>query len=209
MGSPQPVIMVSALQHYCYCPRQCALIHVEQVYEENLHTIQGNWVHDQAHESGTRLREERLEERNLPLWSEKLGLVGRTDVVEFHDGVPFPVEYKKGKLKNDHGDRVQLCAQAICLEEMLDCAAPEGALFYHGSRRRQNVEFTSELRAAVRKNVDNVREMIRAEQTPPPVNDQRCPPCSLKEQCMPELNDWNRDTSGGNFRQSLFDPELA
>lgn len=204
---PSPRVMVSALQHYCYCPRQCALIHVEQVYDENVHTVEGNWVHKNAHESQQRLREGTTEERDLPIWSRRMGLVGRCDVVEFSDGTPYPVEYKKGNLKNDQGDRVQLCAQAVCLEEMTGQTVPDGDLFYHGSRRRKTVEFTDSLRQSVEETVEKVRNMIRQEQTPSPVNDQRCPPCSLKERCMPELEGW--ESGGSTYHRELFDPELS
>lgn len=206
---PQPRVMISALQHYCYCPRQCALIHVEQVYEENAHTVQGNWVHEKAHQPDKSIRSDHTEERDLPLWSDRLGLVGRSDVVEFYGGVPFPVEYKKGKLKNDRGDRVQLCAQAICLEEMTGQTIPNGALFYHGSRGRQEIEFSDDLRDQVEQTVTDVRKMIQDQRTPDPVNDQRCPPCSLKKRCMPELEEWPRKIKYGPYRRELYDPELT
>jgi CRISPR-associated exonuclease Cas4 len=201
-------MMVSALQHYCYCPRQCALIHVEQVYEENVHTLEGNRVHEKAHESERRLRDGTTEERDLPLWSKQLGLVGRSDVVEFNEGTPFPVEYKKGKLKNDEGDRVQLCAQALCLEEMTGETVSAGALFYHGSRGRKDVEFTDNLRNRVEEVTGHVRTMIKDERTPDPVNDQRCPPCSLEDRCMPQIEDWESSSPSDSYFEMLYGNEV-
>jgi len=129
----------------------------------------------------------------LPLFSERLGLVGRADVVEFHGGVPYPVEHKVGPRRARKADEVQLCAQALCLEEMLGVEVPKGALFYRASRRRREVVFTPALRAFVEETVEKVQELLRTAQLPPPVNDARCRDCSLAEACMPYLVDLVRE----------------
>lgn len=186
---PTPRIMISALEHYSYCSRQCALIHVEQSYEENVYTLRGNRDHRRADEPDTELRDDVRVERALPLYSDRLGLTGRADVVEFDNGVPYPVEYKHGKQRRHTPGRIQLCAQALCLEEMMDCDVPVGALYHTGAHRRQEVPFTDDLRADTREVIDAVRTQLREQTVPPPVNDDRCPPCSLQTVCMPEAVD--------------------
>jgi len=127
-------IMISALEHYSYCPRQCALIHVEQVWGENLYTMRGRDVHENVDvESSHEVAGIRYE-RALPLWSKRLNLVGKADLVEFHGETPYPVEYKSGTHRAGHHEALQLCAQAICLEEMFGVPVEKGALFWHGSR---------------------------------------------------------------------------
>ncbi|MGI9953345.1 CRISPR-associated protein Cas4 [Moorellaceae bacterium AZ2] len=179
-------IPVSALQHYVFCPRQCALIHLEQVWEENLFTLRGRRVHenvdipDECVEEGVRI------ERAVPLWSERLGLIGRADVVEFlPDGTPYPVEYKAGPRRARRADEVQLCAQALCLEEMMGRPVTRGALYHHGSRRRREVRFTAELRSQVEEVVMKVRRLLQEASLPPPMADARCRDCSLVDACMP------------------------
>lgn len=184
--SPSEPIFISALQHYLYCPRQCALIHVEQTYDENLYTLRGSRVHERVdtpeHEfiAGVRV------ERALPLYSERLGLTGKADVVEFlQDGTPYPVEYKSGMRKLKEADDVQLCAQALCLEEMLGVSVPEGSLYYNRTRRRRSVTFHGELRERTMATVEAVRQLFGQATLPPPVADERCPKCSLIDACMP------------------------
>jgi CRISPR-associated exonuclease Cas4 len=185
--SNDELVAVSAIQHYSYCPRQCALIHVEQTFDENLYTMRGRRVHesvdepDSATEGGVRI------ERALPLWSERLGLIGRADVVEFHGEVPYPVEYKHGKKRPAVHDDLQLCAQAICLAEMTGQAVPKGAIFHHSSRRRREVVFTDALRGEVACITDSIRQLVRDGTVPPPVNDERCRHCSLVDSCMPKV----------------------
>ena len=128
---PDDPIMISALEHYNYCPRQCALIHVEQTFDENLYTMRGRAVHDRADEVVTELQEGIRIEKALPLWSKRLGLVGKADVVEFHGELPYPVEYKHGPRREREHDDLQLCAQALCLEEMTGKAVPRGAIYHH------------------------------------------------------------------------------
>jgi CRISPR-associated exonuclease Cas4 len=135
-------VPISALEHYSYCPRQCALIHAEQVYDENVFTLRGNRMHERADERSTRIENGIRVERALPLWSDRLGLVGVGDIVEFHDdGIVMPVEYKPGARPVTTHDNVQLCAQALCLEEMLGITVPNGALFSGERKRRRLVSF--------------------------------------------------------------------
>jgi len=181
--------MISALEHFAYCPRQCALIHVEQSYEENVYTLRGNRDHRRADEPETELRDDLRIERSLPLYSDALGLTGRADVVEFDNGVPYPVEYKHGERRRHTPGRIQLCAQALCLEEMTGREVPAGALYHTGAHRRQEVDFTDDLRADTREVIAAVRTQLRAQNVPPPVNDDRCPPCSLQQVCIPDAID--------------------
>lgn len=179
-------IPISALNHYIYCPRRCALIHIEQTYHDNIYTMRGRDLHERTDKPEESAWEEDIRvERALPLWSERLGLIGKADVVEFHGETPYPVEYKSGKRRKFENDDLQLCAQAMCLEEMTGQAVPKGAIFHHSSRRRREVRFTDTLRAEVAKTVSTVREMLASNTTPPPVNDKRCTYCSLIESCMP------------------------
>ena len=126
-------------------------------------------------------------ERALSLWSKRLGLIGKADVVEFHGVTPYPVEYKHGSKREREHDDLQLCAQAICLEEMTGKSVPRGAIFYHSSRRRREVEFSERLRSEVEAATHEIRKMLSERTIPPPVNDSRCRYCSLKESCMPAV----------------------
>lgn len=198
-------IMISALEHYAYCPRQCALIHVEQTYEENVFTLRGNRAHERVDDPAREERSGIRVERALPLYSDRLGLVGRADVVEFHGETPYPIEYKQGRKRHHHPARIQLAAQAMCLEEMTGRPVPKGALFHTSAHRRQEVEITERLRTAVEDLVRNVRVMLEAGHVPPPVNDDRCPPCSLATTCMPAAIDHRhrqRWWAGALFRTS-------
>ena len=145
------LIPISALSHYSFCPRRCAFIHIEHQWEENRFTAEGRIMHERVHEEGSEMRAGVRIERGVSLRSLRLGLIGKADVVEFHrreDGIwrPFPVEYKRGKPKPDHCDKIQLCAQALCLEEMIQAEIPGGALFYGQTRRRLDVVFDNNLR---------------------------------------------------------------
>lgn len=180
------LVPLSALQHFVYCPRQCALIHVEQVWTENLYTLRGRRAHEHVDDAGGTTRDGVRTERALPLFSDVYGLVGKADVVEFSpDGVPFPVEHKVGPRKARRADEVQLCAQALCLEEMFGRDVPVGALYHRKSRRRREVEMTADLRAETLAVAAAVRAQFRARRLPPPVADARCERCSLVETCMP------------------------
>lgn len=180
-------IMISALQHYSYCPRQCALIHLEQTFAENLYTLRGRAVHKRVDEPATEAEAGVCIERALPLYSERFGLVGKADVVEFHaGGVPYPVEYKHGPKREREHDDLQLAAQALCLEEMTGKPVRFGAIYHHSSRRRREVEITDDLRRHVAETVAAIRAMLAAGSLPPPVNDERCRHCSLRDACQPE-----------------------
>lgn len=180
-------IPISALEHYAYCPRQCALIHVEQVWSENLYTMRGRDVHERVHDDSSHEQAGVRLERSLPLWSRRLNLTGKGDLVEFHGDVPYPVEYKSGQHKRGNPETLQLCAQAVCLEEMFGVTVPKGAIFWHGSRERQEIVFTDAMRAQVELVTQSVREMLEQRATPPPVNDKRCEHCSLRDSCLPDV----------------------
>lgn len=188
---PLDPIPLSALQHWCYCPRQCALIHVEQVFEDNLFTQRGNALHKRVDDPGCEVRDGLRVARALPLFCDRLGLVGKGDVVEFlPDGTPYPVEYKHGSRHKRADiaacDDLQLAAQALCLEEMFGRAVPEGALYYATSRRRRIVAIDADLRAQVEIAVGEVRRLLVAGVLPPPLNDDHCRACSLRDLCQPE-----------------------
>ena len=185
--SDDDLIMVSALEHWSYCHRQCALIHVEQTFDENLYTMRGRRVHEQVDEVESVTERGVRVERAMPIWSRRLGLIGKADVVEFHAAVPYPVEYKHGPRRQREHDDLQLCAQAMCLEEMTCQVVPRGAIFHHKSRRRREVLFTLNLRTQVEETVAAIRGLLASKRLPPPVNDRRCEKCSLKEACMPQV----------------------
>ncbi len=178
-------ISISALQHYLYCPRQCALIHIEQTFDENIYTLRGQRVHKKVDEGENETQEGVRVERSLPLFSERLGLTGKSDVVEFHEDKPYPVEYKSGKRKNKEADDLQLCAQAMCLEDMFKVEILEGSLYYDRSKHRRIVKFDEKLRALVIQTVADIRDLFEASKLPEPVADKRCDNCSLLESCMP------------------------
>ena len=182
------LVPISALQHLRYCPRQCALIHVERVWIENRLTAEGRLLHSRVEQGVADHRPGVRTERSVPVRSRRIGVVGVADVVEVHDdGRLFPVEYKRGRPKQHRADEVQLCAQAICLEEMLDQPVPEGALFYGRNRRRKPVLFDSSLREITARAAREVRQMITDGRTPAPVYEPaKCDSCSLKTACRPE-----------------------
>ena len=211
MEAPEP-IPLSALQHWCYCPRQCGLIHLEQVFDDNLHTLRGQAVHARTDQPGVETARGLRVERALPLWHDALGLIGKSDVVEFlPDGTPYPVEYKHGSRHKAVDiaacDDIQLAAQALCLEFMTGKAVPEGALYYASSRRRRVVAITPELRAQVGATAQAVRHMLASRQLPPPLLGEqaarRCKGCSLIDRCQPQAT----ASSLRMARQALFDPD--
>jgi len=185
-------ISLSALQHMLYCPRQCALIHNEQQWAENEFTAEGRILHERVDTGLQERRGDVTTARNVPLRSRKLGLVGFADAVEMHSGKrPYPIEYKRGKPKAHQADEVQLCAQAICLEEMLDTCVPEGALFYGQNRRRKVVVFNEALRTLTKDVIKAAQNLIQGGETPPAIYERhKCNRCSLTQICQP------RQTSG-------------
>ena len=201
MFAPEDCLMISGLQHFRFCCRQWALIHLEQQWAENLRTVEGEFLHERAHNE--QLQERRgdfLTVRGLRVQSLTLGLSGVCDVVEFRQDargvplsgkegqwLPYPVEYKRGVPKQDGCDELQLCAQAMCLEEMLCCEIPEGALYYGEPRRRLRVSLTKELREEVRSDAAQMHALYRRGHTPRVRRTKSCNACSLKELCLPGL----------------------
>jgi CRISPR-associated exonuclease Cas4 len=184
---PEDYVMISALQHYAYCPRQFALIHVEQVWDENIYTLRGHRVHEKVDIPTDEQLDDVRVERALPLWCHRLGMRGIADVVEFsHDEIPYPVEYKSGSKKARLADDIQLCAQALCLEEMLGCPVPLGAIYHAGSKRRREVKLDAKLRAHTEETIRATRELLISQKLPQPVRDKRCDDCSLIDACMPQ-----------------------
>lgn len=180
-------IPLSALQHWAYCPRQCGLIHLEQAFEDNIHTARGQAVHHLVDEPGYEMKSGMKVERALPLWSDRLNLIGKADLVEFHpNGTVFPVEFKHGRKREKIHDDLQLAAQAMCLEDMLDRPVPKGAIYHASSRRRREVVITQELRHLVLETANAIRAMLASGNLPSPANDGRCTECSLKDICQPE-----------------------
>ncbi len=181
------VVALSALQHWVYCPRQCGLIHLEQAFEDNIHTARGQAVHHLVDTPGYEIKSGVRVERALPVWCDRLNLIGKADLVEFHpDGSVYPVEFKHGAKRQKLHDDIQLAAQAMCLEEMLNRPVPKGAIFHASSHRRREVAITPELKRLVEETADAIRAMLASGKLPPPVNDARCKECSLKDICQPE-----------------------
>lgn len=184
-------VPISALQHYLYCDRQCALIHIERIWQENRHTAEGRILHERADRYGHEQRRGVHTAMALPLAHERLGLSGYADIVEFEGGgtsrVARPIEYKRGRPKKHHADEVQLCAQALCLEDMLGVQIEEGALFYGQTRRRESVRFDDTLRTLTEDTARAVHNLLSSGQTPPAVYEPRkCGRCSLIEHCQPQ-----------------------
>ena len=205
-------IPISALQHWLYCPRQCGLIHLEQVFEENVHTLRGQAVHAKVDKPGVETAKGVRVERALPLWHDELGLVGKSDVVEFlSGGVPYPVEYKHGSRSKAPDiaacDDIQLAAQAMCLQAMTGKPVSEGALYYATSKRRRVVAVTDQLRVDVAQSAHDIRQMLSSGNLPMPLAGaqaaSRCKACSLLDRCQPQA------THAGLVaaRAALFDPD--
>ncbi|MCL2011307.1 MAG: CRISPR-associated protein Cas4 [Cystobacterineae bacterium] len=185
-------VPLSALQHYLYCPRQCALIHIERIWSENRFTAEGRLLHDKANQPAVEKRKGVRVVTAMPLESEALGISGVADVVEFHATAhgeqPYPVEYKRGKPKAHRADEVQLCAQALCLEGMLGKPCPEGALYYGKTRRRQVVAFDEVLRVLTCQVIADTRALVEGRKTPLATYEaKRCDACSLIDDCQPKL----------------------
>ena len=220
----ESLVMLSALQHYQFCPRQCALIHIEGVWSENYLTASGRQLHERVDRRGSETRRDVHLATALRLVSNRLGLTGVADMVEFHrqdspygdDGRlvaaslsgrggfwrPFPVEYKRSSPKSHRADEVQLCAQALCLEEMLGVAIPAGCLFYGEIRRRTDVAFDQELRTLTETVAAKVRALVLSGETPPPVLTKGCRACSLVDVCRPD------NIGGGASARHWIDVQL-
>lgn len=200
-------IPLSALNQYAYCPRRCYLIHVEGEFADNVHTIGGTHEHERVDTLHHEVRAGVRAEFALPVWSERLGLSGRCDVVEFHpDGTIYPVEYKHGKRKQWLNDDLQLAGQALCLAEMFGRPVPKGAIFHTQSKRRREILVDSALAAQVAETAAVVRGLFGSGTCPPPLaDDRRCGECSLRDICQPELL-----RSTGRIRrlaETLFEPD--
>jgi len=184
----EDLLPISALQHLLFCPRQCALIHIERLWEENWLTAKGQVLHCRVDQEEDELRHGIDTATSLPLHSFRLGLVGKADLVEFHeDNQPYPVEYKRGKPKIKDWDRVQLCAQALCLEEMLNTKIRKGALFYQSIMRRESIDFDTKLRNQTEKTAENLHHLIKIGKTPLPKEIKKCKACSLQDFCLPKI----------------------
>lgn len=205
-------VPLSALQHWHYCPRQCGLIHLEQVFDDNVHTLRGQAVHARVDKPGVETAKGVRVERALPLWHDALGLIGKADVVEFlPNGTPYPVEYKHGNRNKAADiaacDDIQLAGQALCLESMTGHVVNEGALYYATSKRRRVVPITEELRCAVAQTAQAIRQMLASGQLPAPLpaseQPRKCKGCSLRERCQPEAASANIQVA----RAALFNPD--
>ena len=185
--SPTPVVSISAIEHHAYCPRQCALIYVDGVWVDNAHTVRGQRIHRRVDTGPARTERGRFSVRGIPLHSDRYGLVGRADLVEIvDDRTVIPVEYKGGR---KHGDAaaVQLCAQALCLEEMSGLHIEFGFVWFAGPRRREKVEFDETLRAETLRRVEAIRIMLTTGSLPVPAADERCRECQLEPFCLPDV----------------------
>ena len=189
--TPEPVIQISAIEHFVYCPRQCALIHCDGVWSDNAHTVRGTRAHRRVDSGQHRAERGRRVLRSIPLWSEALGLSGRADVVELDGDAVRPVEYKSG-VRHGTAAELQLCAQALCLEEMLGVAVPSGSVWYGGPRRRVEVEFTDTLRDKVSAAIDAIREQLLTGELPEAADDERCTECQLSHHCLPGVTNATR-----------------
>jgi len=220
MDAGDNLLMLSALQHLLFCERQCALIHIEQLWLENRFTAEGRIMHDRVHTDASESRGNVKIEFSVPIRSLELGVIGRADVVEWHLNdirdvrildenlvlpvkgkiikcrQPFPVEYKRGKPKKDNYDRVQLCAQAICLEEMTGISVSAGALFYGKNRRRQDVIFDQAIRDETLGAAKRLHELINSGKTPAPVYSKKCDTCSFVDICLPKAISAERSVPG-------------
>lgn len=205
-------LYLSRLQHYLFCPRQFALIELECAWEENLFTAEGQVMHEKVNSGGHDTRGNIKTVRTLALGHKALGLEGIADVVEYHTDdagqqTPFPIEYKRGKPKSHRADEVQLCAQALCLEDMHGCVVSKGALFYGKTRRRHAVDFDEELRKITLDAINDCRHIIESGQTPKPIySTSKCRNCSLKDICHPKIfNKHAKDWLNKKINLSLED----
>jgi CRISPR-associated exonuclease Cas4 len=207
MFAEDDLLPLSAIQHFLFCQRQCALIHIEQLWEENPFTIEGKLLHKPVEEEKRESRGDVRIVRGMAIRSLRLGLAGKADVIEFHRAEsqeatsgfcislpdkpgwwrPFPIEYKRGRPKPGKCDEAQLCAQAMCLEEMMNIRIMEGALFYYSIRRRKDVSFDDSLRLICEEAAIKLRSLLESRITPPAVYDSRCKHCSMIELCSPRL----------------------
>lgn len=203
----ESLVPISALNQYAYCPRRCYLIHAEGEFKDNVHTLRGSREHERVdrerHEVSAGVRVEYA----MPVWSRRLGLTGKCDVIEFRpDGSVFPVEYKHGKRRKWVNDDLQVAAQAMCLEEMLGTVIPRGAIYHQQSRRRREVTIDEALRHVVESSAREIRQLLATSELPPPISDaRRCPECSLRGICQPELARAEKKLAA--LGTTLFEPD--
>lgn len=205
MFAEEEYVSLSALQHFAFCPRQCALIHTEREWAENVLTTFGKIEHERVDSAyGSAIHGVRVA-RSVPLKSIQYGISGLSDVVEYHptvDGeLPVPVEYKHGRPATHKADEIQLCAQALCLEEMHQCHIPEAFLFYRAVRRRTSVILSAELRALTIQTIEATRQMLKSCNIPPVVRQSGCEACSLLDICLPTA--WQHNAAA--YNNSVFD----
>lgn len=204
-------LAISALQHYAYCPRQFALIHVEQAWAENRFTSEGRVLHERVDAGQPEQRRGVRYERAVSLISHRYCMIGKMDLLEI-DGLDrekpryFPVEYKRGKPKLEDWDRIQLCAQTLCIEEMRDTSVAEGAIWYWEVRHRTPVQIDEALREVTIVIINSAREVLTKGSTPPPVNDRRCRACSLVGLCRPKT--FVRDRTPAYIKRMYADHEV-
>ena len=203
-------VLISALNEFLFCDRRAALKFIEGIREENAYTLEGSLLHDRADTPGVEERAGVRIARALPLFSRRLGLVGKADIVEFHrqpDGseIPYPIDYKRGRQRKWHNDDVQVCAQGLCLEEMLGVAVPAGAVFHAGSKRRREVVCDAPLRALTERTIEEVRTLLAGQRVPPAVLKPRCDGCSLRGVCMPEITQQPNRVAA--LARAVFHPE--
>ena len=213
-------LLLSGIQHFAFCKRQWALIHIEQQWQENLRTIEGEILHEKTHDNTIKeKRGDLIVSRGMGIFSRSLGITGACDVVELHrasDGVkifgrdgtykPVPVEYKRGKPKEDESDVLQLCAQALCLEEMLLCEIPEAFLFYGETKRRLKIILDDDLRGRVKTIFKEMHDLYDRRHTPKVKISKACKACSLTEICMPKL--CKNPSVIGYIKKNLLEVEM-
>jgi CRISPR-associated exonuclease Cas4 len=191
MYTEEDYIQLSSIQHFVFCPRQCGLIHVDALWSENLFTARGRIMHEKVDSGEDESRGDKLIVRSLNIYSRRLGLSGRCDVVEMTETgetiAPYPVEYKSGKPKMDISDTAQLCAQALCLEEMMNVPVREAAVFYGKPRRRLSVEIDDSLRRETESIIHSIHRMIKDRKVPASKYMKKCDTCSLNDMCMPKV----------------------
>lgn len=185
--TPEEPVLISALNQYVFCPRRCALMHVEGIWSDNEHTTVGSLLHEHTDTSGYETEGDVTLLRALPLYSARYGLVGRADIVEMRAGIPSPVEYKKGKRRQFDNDDIQLCAQALCLEEMFGVPVEAGCIYHAASKRRRQVVVDARLRCDTVQAIEAVRLLLAESRVPPAILKPRCDGCSLRGVCLPEL----------------------
>jgi len=211
MYSEEQLLQLSGLQHLLFCERQCALIHIEGIWIESRLTIEGKQLHDKVHSGESESRGNVKIVTGLMLQSLRLGLSGKADVVEFRKmdaskfWHPFPVEYKRGRPKRDKSDEVQLCAQAICLEEMLNIKIPMGALFYGKTRHRKEIIFDDQLRSLTESMAKRLHELIESGITPNAEYSKKCNNCSLFDVCMPKSTHGRKSVK--RYLNNLYNPK--